>query len=146
MAGGAKFATPGAPLADLQAAAAQRLLDAEVLLANGCFPSAIAMGIYSLEIHLKVKICQRLNLQELPRAFEIHELDGLLVLTGLHAARNSAPGTVQSNWEDITDLALEINDLRYLSPTKWGQSDAQTFFQKLRDPPDGVLPWLSAQP
>jgi hypothetical protein len=146
MAGGSKFATPGTPLIDLQAAAAERLVDAELLPANGRFASAIAMGVYSLEIHLKVRICQRLSIEALPRAFEIHELDALLVLTGLQAALNSASQTVQSNWEEITDLAFQINDLRYLSPTNWSQSDSQTFFQKLRDPPDGVLPWLLAQP
>ncbi len=116
MAAGSKFATPGAPLIDLQAAAAERLLDAEVLFANGRFPTAIAMGVYSLEIHLKIRICQRLSLQKLPKAFEIHELDALLVLTGLQAALDSASRTVQKNWEDIADLALKINDLRYSSP------------------------------
>jgi len=146
MAGGSRFSTLGAPLADLQAAATERLQDAELLLASGRFSSAIAMGIYSLEIHLKVLICRRLNLNALPRAFEIHELEGLLVLTGLQAVLNSAPLAVQSNWLDVADLALSINELRYSSPTNWNQSDAQTFFQKLRDPPDGVLPWLLAQP
>jgi hypothetical protein len=118
MAGGSKFATLGTPLTDLQAAATERLVDAEALLANGRFPSAIAMGIYSLEIHLKVRICQRLSLQAMPKAFEIHELDALLVLTGLQAALDSSSRTVQSNWEEIKNQALQINDLRYLSPTK----------------------------
>ncbi len=104
------------------------------------------MGVYSLEIHLKVRICQRLNLTALPRAFEIHELQGLLVMTGLQAARFAAPHPVQQNWEYVSDEAERINDLRYGPSANWSQSDAQTFLQKLRDPPDGVLPWLIAQP
>jgi hypothetical protein len=140
MAGGSKFATLGAPLADLDASASERLQDADMLFAAGRFGSAIAMGVYSLEIHLKVRICKKLNLTGLPKAFEIHELESLLVLSGLQAARDSAPPPLQFNWEEIADRSLQINDMRYLSLSNWNQSDALTFLQQLRDPPDGVLP------
>jgi hypothetical protein len=146
MAGIPKLTTPGASAADLQIAAADRLLDAEALFTAGRYASTIAMGVYALEIHLKVRICQRLNLTALPRAFEIHELQGLLILTGLLAARLAAPPQVQLNWEYLADEAERINDLRYAPSANWSQSDAQTFLQKLRDPPNGVLPWLLAQP
>ena len=106
MAGGSKISTPGALLADLLLAAADRLQDAELLFANGSFASAIAMGVYSLEIHLKVLICKRLNLKALPSAFEIHDLDGLLVLCGLQAALKSAPSAVERNWTDIVKQSL----------------------------------------
>jgi hypothetical protein len=146
MAGVAKFSSFGARLVDLTVAAADRLEDAEVLLAQGRFASSIAMCIYSLEIHLKVLICKRLNLIRLPNAFEIHDLEGLLILCGLRAARDSAPNTVQQNWTDIADDASKINEFRYLPASNWDRTLAALFFQKLRDPPDGVLPWLSAQP
>jgi len=146
MANGKSFAKLGAPLADLEAAATERLQDAEMLFAGGRFASAIAMGVYSLEIHLKVRICKKLNLIGLPKAFEIHELESLLVLSGLRAARDSAPHALRFNWEQIADQSLRTNEMRYLSPSKWNQSDALTFLQQLRDPPDGVLPWLLAQP
>jgi len=148
MADQAKFAKLGVLVADLQVAAADRLLDAEVLFASGRFASAIAMGVYSLEIHLKVRICQKLNLQALPKPFEIHELEGLLVLSGLQSARDSAPGSVRRNWQEVANEALRINDLRYhsLGTLNLNQIDAQAFLQQLRDPPDGVLPWLLAQP
>ena len=54
MAAGLRFSTLGAKSADLQVAAADRLQDAELLFASGRFASAIAMGIYALEIQLKV--------------------------------------------------------------------------------------------
>lgn len=69
MAGGSKLSTPGALLANLQRAADDRLQDTDALFAAGRFATAIAMGVYSLEIHLKVRICQRLNLIALPRLF-----------------------------------------------------------------------------
>jgi hypothetical protein len=146
MAGGSKFATLGAPLTDLEAAAIERLQDAEMLFTAGRFASAIAMGVYSLEIHLKVRICKKLNLIGLPKAFEIHEIESLLVLSGLRAARDGATPALQLNWEEIVDHSLQVNEMRYLSPANWNHSDALTFFQRLRDPPDGVLPWLLAQP
>jgi hypothetical protein len=146
MPGGPKFATLGADVADLQAAAADRLLDAEALFAAGRFASAIAMGVYSLEIYLKVRICQRLNLAALPKPFEIHELESLLVLSGLQAARDAASQAVITNWDEIADQSIRINALRYSGSINWNQIDARKFLKQLRDPPDGVLPWLSAQP
>ena len=67
-------------------------------------------------------------------------------MTGLHAARNAASHAVQQNWEYIFDEAGRINELRYSPSVNWSQSDAQTFLQKLRDPPGGVLAWRRAQP
>jgi hypothetical protein len=145
MAVGLKFSSLGANAVDLQAAAADRLQDAELLYANGRFASAIAMGIYSLEIQLKVRICAKLNLAALPRPFEIHDLEGLLVMCGLQTARNSASRVVQQNWIDVVDQSSVINDFRYLPANKWNKPMAEAFLQQLRDPPDGVLPWLSAQ-
>jgi hypothetical protein len=94
--------TPGARLANLQVATADRLDDAEVLFLARRFASTIAMGVYSLGIHLKVRICTRLNLKASPKVFEIHDLEGLLVMCGLQAARDSAPAALQQNWADIT--------------------------------------------
>jgi hypothetical protein len=146
MAGASPYRTLRARLADLQAAASDRLLDAEALYAAGRYASSIAMGIYSLEIALKVRICQRLGLTALPKPFEIHDLDGLLILSGLSAAKDAASAVVQSNWDFVTDPALDINDLRYLASGGWTQAQAQDFLRQLRDPPDGILPWLAAQP
>lgn len=146
MAGGSKLSTLGALVTDLHVAAADRLLDAEALLAAGRYAAAIAMGVYSLEIYLKVRICQTLKLPALPKLFEIHDLDGLLVMTGLQASRNAASQAVRDNWDDIMDMADLINDLRYRPAANWIQADAQAFLQKFRDPPDGVLPWILAQP
>jgi hypothetical protein len=145
MANGKSFAKLGAPLSELRAAAADRLQDAEALFLSARFASAIAMGVYSLEIHLKVRICQQLNLHALPSLFEIHDLEGLLVLCGLQSARNSASAAVRQNWDEIVDRASQINQLRYQPTSNWTQAQVRTFLEQLRDPPDGVLPWLLAQ-
>jgi hypothetical protein len=106
------------------------------------------MGLYALEISLKARICQRLDLTNLPRPFEIHELDELLILTGL-SRRLDDPAAihVKNNWAAIvTGPAQHVNALRYSPSTHVTQAPAQLFLQQLRDPPDGVLVWLAHQP
>ena len=55
MAGERSYAKLGATRTSLQQAANDRLLDAEALLQAGRFASAIAEGLYALEITLKVE-------------------------------------------------------------------------------------------
>ena len=145
MAGGLRYSTLGAQMADLQIATADRLVDAEALVAAGRFASAVAMGIYALEIQLKVLICKRLNITALSKAFEIHELASLLVLSGHQAALASAPADVQFNWQKTAYQSLQINNMRYTESMNWTKKDAESFFQQLRDAPNGVLPWLLSQ-
>jgi hypothetical protein len=142
-----RYARFGGSAADLTAAAVERLLDATVLLANNRSATAIVMGLYALEISLKAKICSRLDLTHLPKPFEIHELDELLILTGL-SRRLDEPRAirVKSNWDAIvTGQAQHVNDLRYLPSTHISSAQAQLFLQQLQDPPDGVLVWVAHQ-
>jgi hypothetical protein len=146
MAGGPKYTSFGVSLADLRLAAQDRLADADALYAAARYASAIGMGIYALEIYLKTRICDRLRVNALPIPFQIHELDGLLLLSGLSSAKDAANPRVRYNWDSVADLAVKVNDLRYLPGQNWTQQQVQDFLQQLRDPPDGVLPWLSGQP
>ena len=57
-----------------------RLAEGKALLAASYHAWAMATGLFALEIRLKVLICKRLKIDKLPRAFEIHDLDGLLLL------------------------------------------------------------------
>ena len=77
------LASLGAPIRDLDQAWEDRLLDLQTLRATGRLPSAVAIATYSLEIRLKVRICEHLDVLSLPKDFEIHDLKGLLVLAGL---------------------------------------------------------------
>ena len=40
-------------------------------------------------------------------------------------------------------LSQRLNELRYTTDPQWDQKLATTVLHQLRDPPDGVLPWLS---
>jgi hypothetical protein len=100
--------------------------------------------MYALEIRLKVLICRRLDLGDLPRAFEIHDLSSLLLLAGLsnRIERKPARG-VRRNWDRNLVMAGHLNEFRYTADSKWPAAMAFGFFQQLRDPPHGVMTWLS---
>jgi hypothetical protein len=142
------YSRQGTSLADLRAATAERLADADCLLKGGRFASAIALGLYALEIALKARICERLDLDGLPKPFEIHELDELLVLTGLEK-RMADPSAVQvkANWDDvITWQPQHVNELRYLPGHTITQQQAERLLFQLQDPATGILSWLQNQP
>jgi hypothetical protein len=123
-----------------------RLSDANALLAAGRSASSIASGLYALEMRLKVIICKRLDLMRLPKAFEIHDLEALLILTGLKK-RLDDPGAedVKMNWGNITAFGDSLNELRYLPDRNWHPTHAVTFLNWLEDPHAGVLTWLMKQ-
>ena len=76
---------------DLRKIARARLRDAEVLLANGRYDSAVYLCGYAIELMLKARICQTVNWTEFPetskefqpfQSFRTHNLVILLRLSG----------------------------------------------------------------
>ena len=146
MNGPRSFTSLGASAQDLDTASAERLLDAQALHAAGRWASSIAMGLYSLETRLKARICRQLDLLRLPRPFEIHELDGLLLLSGLSRRLNQRSARpVKRNWNEVKKLAKDLNDLRYKPDPRWSQTLADDVLKWLVDPKEGVLPWIASQ-
>lgn len=146
MAGELRITTPGANATDLDVAWRDRLADAEALLDAGRNAGAIATATYALEIRLKVLVCKKLDVLQLPRAFEMHDLNALLLLAGLsRRLERKTAGEVRANWEEIISQSGKLNDLRYLPDAKWTATQAAQFFRQLKSAPNGVLPWLSRQ-
>ncbi len=145
--GGKQHTNLGATVLELETASNDRLVDADLLFRSDRFAMAIAMGIYALEIRLKHKICRCLELDKLPRTLEFHDLEGLLIYSGLWTAmaqRASQP--VKMNWNEIVQTAKDLNDLRYKPNQQKSRPEAEAFFSQLRDPNHGVLPWILNQP
>jgi hypothetical protein len=137
-----------AKLPDLEIAAEDRLNDATALFNSHRYASAIAMGLYAVEISLKVAICKILDLDALPQPFEIHELDGLLILAGLSKRLNSSTNTeVRANWDQVTGNSSQynLNDLRYLPAANSTDAQASEFLRCINDESTGVLPWIKSQ-
>ncbi len=137
------FAKFGELRTSLEGASEDRLLDAYSLRDARRWASAVAMGIYSLEIRIKVLICLHLDLEQLPRAVQFHELQDLLVLTGLSNRIKREAGEVLAAWERIVRLSKQATDLRYSPGAEYSEAMATEFFDDLQDPVKGVLPWLS---
>ena len=144
MAGRSDFTQPGTALVDLEIAWQDRLAEGKVLLAANHHAWAMATGLYALEIRLKVLICKRLRIDKLPRAFEIHDLDGLLLLSGLsNQLLVKKASAVRSNWNSIINESRSLNEFRYGPASRWNGPQATQFYQNLEDLPDGVFPWQS---
>ncbi len=140
-----KFSKPGAQAADLTTAWQDRIADSQVLLNANRNAAAIASGVYAIEILLKVRICKILKLQQLPSAFEIHDLEGLATLAGLRSEIGEQAFRVSpigQNWSAVIEDSRKLNDFRYLPGATWSNQEASLFFQRLQDPQDGVLPWI----
>jgi HEPN domain-containing protein len=133
-------------LTDLDVAWKDRLKDAEALLDAGRHGWSMATAHYAVEILLKVMICKKLDLPQLPKAFEIHDHDSLLLLAGLSVrmSRKSFQA-VKRNWDAVTSQSPKVNDMRYTGDSNWTRNQAEQFLKLLKDLPDGVLPWLSRQ-
>jgi hypothetical protein len=136
----------GALVGELDHAARERAADAEALLAAGRYASSIASGLYSLEIELKVVICRRMDLPSLPKAFQTHDLEDLMVLTGLsnRIPRVKRPRLLKMHWDEVTDLP-GLDRLRYDHDPGWDEVLAKRVHHILFDPRGGVIPWLRKQ-
>jgi hypothetical protein len=140
------FMKPGADRAELEKAWRDRVREAEILRKAGRYATAIVTGIYSVEILLKVKICKKLDLARLPRAFEIHDLDSLLLLAGLSGKIDRPRWSgVRDSWVLLVKTSESLNEMRYSSHARWSEADAAGFFACLTGTPQGVLPWLRGQ-
>ena len=128
---------------ELERAAQERIADADALLRSERSATAIAYGLYALEIQLKIAVCRRLDLTHLPRAFQIHDLLDLMHLTGLsrEIGRTRASRDVKRNWDAITDLP-SVDELRYGHRPEWNQALAANFLEQLLNEKHGVIPWL----
>jgi hypothetical protein len=148
MADGKSLTRSGASLSDLEAAAVERLDDAEALLRTGRYAASIMSGFYSLEIRLKVIICRRLQVGNLPRIFETHDLGALILHAGLSRKIREVrrPREIVDHWGELLELSNNLDQLRYRSdPVTWDRNQAERALHLLRDAPNGVLPWLEKQ-
>ena len=147
MAGDTNYLRLRANLTELEPAWQDRIEDANALIAANRPASAIAMSIYALEIFLKTLICRRLDLDQLPIAFEIHQLDGLLLLTGLSKRLDLEQKIqVKDHWDLLLKTSRQVNDLRYKPDGQWNMTQAIAVIDSLTNPHNGILSWLNRQP
>jgi hypothetical protein len=148
MAGDRRLIKGSGKRVELEAAWNARVQDADAMLAAERFESAIAAGIYAVEILLKSLICKRLGIDFLPAVFEIHDLESLTLHAGLRNQLELREGEsleFQRNWAFIREIATKLNDFRYQPDHPESRDQALRFFEQLRHPETGVLTWLMEQ-
>ncbi len=123
-----------------------RLQDAKALLATGRYSAAIYLAGYAVECYLKVAICARLDWKALYPTFKIHDLDVLLLHSGLESRISAAP-KVEDSFKQIVGMwKMDGRDnIRYKDPNSLSKGSAQDFLQWVDDPERGVVPWVKAQ-
>lgn len=123
-----------------------RLQDAKALIAAERYSAAIYLAGYAVECYLKVAICARLDWKALYPTFKIHDLDVLLLHTGLESSISITP-TVEESFRQIVGLwKMEGRDnVRYRDPDGLSKADAQDFLQWVENPTTGVVPWVKAR-
>ena len=125
----------------LERLVAARLREAEVLFAERLFSSAVYLSGYAVEFQLKATICKTLGLDRLPETFKTHDLELLLLHSGLHAKLNS-DAEVGRSFKSICGLWKREMDLRYGDPEKVHERDASLFLKWVDGAEAGVVPWL----
>jgi hypothetical protein len=103
--------------------------------------------MYALEIKLKVVICHRLDIPQLPQVFKTHNLEALMLHAGLSTKIRDVrrPRGVVKNWDELLITGQEIDHARYVPNLKWNQAHAIRTLDQLRHPIHGVLLWLDRQ-
>ena len=131
--------------AGLEIAWQERAEEADVLLRSGYRSLGFCLKVYALETRLKLRICDHLRLEHLPKAFKTHDLNELILCTGLWAELNEP---INAAIKDSFDLLVvfsktDLNSLRYRPRIEMTASASTQLSQALDDPIEGFLPWLN---
>ncbi len=130
----------------LREIAESRLAEAAVLLTAKHYSAAVYLAGYAVECYLKYAICVTLDWDALYGMFKVHDLEGLLLYSGLDRALRQDE-KVSTSFAKLEALwAIEGRDsIRYRRPSEFDDSSAQTFLNYTNDPLIGVIPWLRKQ-
>jgi len=121
-----------------------RLREARALLEAGEYSGAVYLAGYAVECHLKAAICVRLDWESLLATFKTHDLEGLLLYTGLQRKLRNVD-LVRSSFTKIVGLwngGGREPVVRYDDPASLDQQTAQLFMSSVEGVPEGVIPWL----
>ncbi|MDD5673285.1 MAG: hypothetical protein PHC61_03925 [Chitinivibrionales bacterium] len=135
-----KISSSGACVSDLESGYKSRLEESKLLLGNGYYLSSIYLGGYAFELLLKIIICKKLGLTDLPSCFTIHDFESLLYSAGLSDERGKDP-KVSANFTYVNSSWSEGK--RYDNPSKYSVDSASKFYAALTDSKEGgLIPWL----
>ena len=127
----------------LREVAEARLKEAENLFDAKHYAGTVHLAGYAVECYLKVAICVTLHWDELRGTFKTHDLEALMLHSGLDDKLQKDARLVESfakikeTW--VIDGSLSI---RYKKPSEFNERAARIFLRYVSDPETGVVPWL----
>lgn len=133
---------------EFKALATLRLQEAEALFTAGFFDGCVYLCGYVVELALKARICAHLGIEEYPgrerlrSAFMTHNLEDLLLLSGLFPVMIPSLGKTFRNWSALVELDW-TPEIRYVPQGTFDRAAAESLLQAIRSEPDGLLTWLS---
>ncbi len=136
---------PIIPRETLERIGEARLREAKALLEVGEYAGAVYLAGYAVECYLKAAICVRLDWGSLLATFKTHNLESLLLYTGLEK-RLKDDLLVWLNFKQVVGLWSDGDgnpSIRYQDPRVIDEPTARDFLDCLVGVPEGVIPWLS---
>ena len=133
--------------AELQQLADDRIAGAKLLLDNGRWAGAYYLAGYAVECALKASIAKLTNAEDFPdKDFAakcwVHDIEKLMKVAGLTTQRDvdaSANAALSSCWAVVKDWN---ESSRYAQKS---QANAQTLYDAITHPTNGVLPWIKTR-
>lgn len=128
-----------------------RIKEAELLFENGFYDGSIYLAGYSVELLLKAKICELLDVPDLfgggatpevLKSFKTHKLENLLTLSGrVRKLQNDKKDNVQlfNNWSLVCEWSEQK---RYCSCGTCTKINAEKFLNAVTDKQNGIKSWL----
>lgn len=143
--------------ADIKALASEKFADAECLYSNGRFDAAYYFAGYTVELLLKAKVCKNLGIEDffdfdnpgkkkikndgtLYRPFRVHDLEQLLVLSGIYTEfENELASNI--NLKTAWSIIEQWNEnSRYL--TGKSQTDVKDLLTSIKKFEEWILEYL----
>ena len=124
-----------------------RLKEARALYEKGLYAGCVYVAGYAVECCLKIAICQALDSDGLPATFTSHELEVLLLHSGLKRRMEREAPEVRRSLAKIQGFwtMKGAESIRYIDPEEFMSDDAEDFLSWVTDATLGVVPWLRRQ-
>jgi hypothetical protein len=123
-----------------------RALEAQDLIVRKRFSGAIFLGGCALECFLKAAVCTTLKLDGLPEVFKTHDLEALLLYSGLRSDLEARPAVQESFARIVEAWGYDGRDkLLYAEPGAFSKERAKRFMDHLTGKETGVIPWLQSR-
>jgi hypothetical protein len=132
-----------------------RLQEAKILHANKYFDGAFYLAGYAVELVLKAKICELLDIpnlydesfqkssKDLFKSYRTHKLDNLILLAGLRTKFEEAKAndvSLQQNWNFLAERWSE--QCRYFCCGSIKEKESETLINSIENKKNGILTWI----